>query len=359
MLSKIFGLFNFKIIFPSFVIYFLGLITIYSTTKLLYQNHLIYFFIGLALFTFIQFIDIDFYLKNSVYFYFIVVCLLILIFIIGHTALGASRWLKLGELSIQPSEFGKLAVIFLSSFLYTSNNAWKIYKIKIQNPFIKSSILNLPLIGLVLIQPDLGTSIVIISIFFGLLLLSNFDKKYFVTLFILVGIFSTPLWESLHDYQKQRVIIFINPELDPYGSGYNTIQAKIAVGSGGFFGKGFQKGTQSQLNFLPIFWTDFLVATYAEEWGFVGSVFLILCYGVIIFEIFKVFRDSNSAKYKYLSFGILIYFMIQFIVNFGMNIGIFPVTGIPAPLFSYGGTSLVSSLILLGIINKISLDKSK
>lgn len=359
MLKRLFNTYNFRIIFPSLLIYFLGLLTIFSTTASLYQNHLIYFLLGVILFVVIQYIDIDFYIKYSIYFYFFVLFLLILIFIIGHTALGASRWLKVGDLSLQPSEFAKLASIFISSYIYTKITTWRFKSISITNPYLKSSLFNLPLIAMVLLQPDLGTSIVIVSIFMGLLLLSNFDIKYFILIFVLAGIFSTPLWNSLHDYQRQRVIIFINPELDPFGSGYNTIQAKIAVGSGGFFGKGFQKGTQSQLNFLPIFWTDFLVATFAEEWGFVGSVFLIICYFVLIYEIYRVFFESKQGKFKYVSFGILIYFTIQFIVNFGMNVGIFPVTGIPAPLFSYGGTSLVSSLILLGIINKISLDKSK
>jgi len=215
------------------------------------------------------------------------------------------------------------------------------------------------LLVLVLIQPDLGTTISIFLIYIGLLLISNFEKKYFLYILIIVGIFSNPLWNSLQDYQQERVLVFLNPQMDPFGSGYNTIQAEIAVGSGGFLGKGYGKGTQTQLNFLPIFWTAFLVATYAEEWGFLGLIFFVLVYLYLIFQVYFVFQSSGTVTNKFVSFGILVYFSGQFLINFGMNIGMLPVTGIPIPFFSYGGTSLLSSMIFLGILNKISLDKSK
>ena len=349
---------NYKIFIPIFLIYFLGFMAIYSTTQGLYQNHLIYFGIGLIVFLVLQFVDLEFLLKKSIYLYIFDLVLLILIFIIGHSALGASRWLKIGELSLQPSEFAKITVILLISYILSRNESWNYKFIKIKNRFVQSFLVTFPLLFLVIIQPDLGTTISIFLIFTGLLFISSFDKRFFVAILILIGIFSNPLWNSLQDYQKERILIFLNPEMDPYGSGYNTIQAEIAVGSGGVWGKGYGKGTQTQLNFLPIFWTDFLVATYAEEWGFIGLLFFMAVYLYLIFQIYITFVETKPDVNKFVSFGILIYFACQFLINFGMNIGLLPVTGIPIPLFSYGGTSLVSSFVLLSILNKISLDKT-
>jgi len=350
---------NFRLLMPSIIVFILGYTSIVSTTQGLAENHLLYFFIGLIIFSLLQYIDVPFFVKYSIYFYIFVSFLLILIFIIGHTALGASRWLKIGELSLQPSEMAKIAVIFLNTKLLIDETGLKIYRFVLENKFLKTLIFTLPLIFMVLIQPDLGTTISIGLIYLGIILISDFNKIWFLLAFAVLGIASTPLYNSLQDYQKDRIVIFMNPESDPYGNGYNSIQAKIAVGSGGFFGKGYKQGTQTQLNFLPIFWTDFLVATYAEEWGFIGLLFFLVTYLFLIYEMNSIFIKTSSPAFKYISFGILVYFSMQFLINFGMNIGLLPVTGIPVPLFSYGGTSLVSSLILLGIINKISVDKSK
>ena len=356
----------YKLILPMFLIYFLGFIVIYSTTKGLFENHLINFLIGLLIFCIFQYIDLKFLINKSFYLYFGVFILLLLIFAVGHTTLGASRWLKVGELSLQPSEFAKISVILILTKVLSNNKIWELKmpsfigrSFFIKNRFIQALIVTTPLLFMVLIQPDLGTTISIFLLFVGLIYISNFEKKYFLLALILVGIFSNPLWNSLQDYQKERVLIFLNPQSDPFGSGYNTIQAEIAVGSGVFWGKGYAKGTQTQLNFLPIFWTDFLVATYAEEWGFFGLIFFISLYFYLIFQIYSIFLNTKTVTNKFVSFGILIYYSGQFLINFGMNIGLLPVTGIPIPLFSYGGTSLVSSMFLLGILNKISLDKSQ
>jgi len=248
---------NYKLVTPMFLIYFLGFIVIYSTTQGLYENHLTNFGLGLVIFILFQFVDLEVLVRKSFYLYFVVFTLLILIFIIGHTALGASRWLRIGELSLQPSEFAKISTILLISYLLSGNREWGIkiknFSIKIKNRFLQSFIVTSPLLFMVLIQPDLGTTISIFLVFIGLLYISNLEKKYFLIALIVVGIFSNPLWNSLQDYQKERVLVFLNPQMDPFGSGYNTIQAEIAVGSGGFWGKGYAKGTQTQLNFLPIF----------------------------------------------------------------------------------------------------------
>jgi rod shape determining protein RodA len=189
-----------------------------------------------------------------------------------------------------------------------------------------------------------------------MLTFSSFDKKYILWFFLISCAFSGTFWNLLHDYQRERVVIFINPEIDKFGAGYNSIQATIAVGSGGLYGKGYQKGTQTQLNFLPIFWTDFLVATFAEEWGFTGLFIFIIFYGIFINEIKEIAMKSTKTRHRLIVIGIFTYFCFQFLINVGMNLGLLPVTGIPVPLFSYGGTSLVSSIFLLGILNKISVE---
>lgn len=355
---------NFGLLLPAIIIYFLGFISIFSTTKDLYINHLSYFILGLIVFSIIQYSGSDFFVKYSLSFYAVVMLLLVSLFFIGSTTLGATRWIKIGNISVQPSEFAKMTLIFIGSFFLSKLDKWEwkkpvfFKKFVIDLRFIKYFVFSLPLIILVLVQPDLGTTLACVSIFLGILLISNFNKKYFIFAILILGIFSNPLWNSLQEYQRERVLIFLNPEADPFGSGYNSIQAKIAVGNGGLFGKGYGQGTQTQLNFLPIFWTDFLVATYAEEWGFVGLFVFLLIYGILIFNIFIICLRVKNEKHKFLATGIFIYFVFQFIINFGMNIGLFPVTGIPIPLFSYGGTALLVSFTLLGIINHISLDKS-
>lgn len=191
-----------------FLIYFLGFIVIYSTTQGLYENHLTNFGIGLVIFFIFQFVDLEVLVKKSFYLYLVVFILLLLIFVIGHTALGASRWLRIGELSLQPSEFAKISTILLISYILSGYREWtlrlKKITLKIKNRFIQSFILTLPLLVMVLIQPDLGTTISIFLVFVGLLFISSFEKKYFLIALILAGIFSNPLWNSLQDYQKKE-----------------------------------------------------------------------------------------------------------------------------------------------------------
>lgn len=365
---KIFEKVNFSLLFPAITVYLLGLISIYSTTKDIYINHIVYFGVGIMIFITLQYLGTCIPIKYSYFLYFFVLILLLSLFFIGSTTLGATRWLKFGGISIQPSEIAKMALILIGSNILTSNKSWPNFFLsaKLRNfinvlpdfKYFKFFGLSISLIILVLVQPDLGTTLALVAIFFGILLISSFPKKYLLLFVLTIGIFSNPIWNSLQEYQRERVLIFLNPEADPYGSGYNSIQAKIAVGSGGLFGKGYAMGTQTQLNFLPIFWTDFLVATYAEEWGFVGILVFLFVYSILLFNIYKICQKTKREDYKFLSCGIFVYFLFQFSINFGMNLGIFPVTGIPIPLFSYGGTALVVSFTLLGVLNYISLDKS-
>ena len=210
-----------------------------------------------------------------------------------------------------------------------------------------------PLFGLVFIQPDLGTSIVIISIVLAILWFGGLKKIYFVVSLLLVGVFSTPLWSLLKDYQRERILVFLNPSLDILGSGYNVIQSSIAIGSGGLFGRGFGRGTQSHLQFLPVFWTDFVFAAFAEEWGFVGVMLLLSLFTILFFIILTISVKTKDSFGSLISIGVFTVFFLQFIVNVGMNLGIMPVTGIPLPLVSYGGSSLLTSAFLLGLVQSV------
>ncbi|NBO17298.1 MAG: hypothetical protein EBV07_00170, partial [Proteobacteria bacterium] len=302
---------NFRLFIPVLFIYITSLVTLHSTIPNLFENHLIYALIGITIFLILSKIDTNFFVKNSYFFYFFVIFLLVLVYIIGHNALGASRWLKLGEYSIQPSEFAKVSLILLLTKVWLEEKFWNFKFFKLENKFLKTIFLFIPLIFFVLVQPDLGTSIIIFLIYLTILLASPFEKKYILYFFIIVSMFSSYLWNFLHEYQRERVIIFLNPEIDRFGAGYNSIQATIAVGSGGLYGKGYSKGTQTQLNFLPIFWTDFLVATYAEEWGFIGIVFLFGVYSVFLREVKNISLKSKVPEHKYISMGILVYFGFQ------------------------------------------------
>lgn len=282
-----------------------------------------------------------------------VVLILFLVFVLffGRNIRGSARWIDLGFFQLQPAEFAKIVVIVgLSRWFYLFRgqiNAWK-------NVLITLLLAGIPA-GLVLVEPDLGSSMVILAVWFGILLVSPISKKR-VFILILCGMLAAGLaWQfGLHDYQRTRLEIFLNPGLDPRGEGYNLRQAIIAVGSGQLLGRGLGKGLQSQLRFLPERQTDFIFATAAEEIGFVGSCVLVGLYVLLMLRILAVARKARDELGRYLAFGIFFLFFFQVTVNIAMNIGLAPVTGIPLPLLSYGGSSLIVTCLALGIVHNIS-----
>jgi rod shape determining protein RodA len=185
------------------------------------------------------------------------------------------------------------------------------------------------------------------------LFFAGLDKWYFIISFLALGIFSSPLWGILKDYQKKRMLVFLNPSLDVLGSGYNVIQAQIAVGSGGLFGKGFGHGTQSQLNFLPAHWTDFAFASFSEEWGFVGVALMVLLFLLLLIVLMLIYKRTQNGGGSLIVGGVFAVFLTQFLINVGMNLGVMPVTGIPLPFISYGGSSILVSLLLLGLVQSV------
>jgi rod shape determining protein RodA len=270
----------------------------------------------------------------------------------GIITSGAQRWIRIGSLSLQPSEFVKITLIIALAKYFQHPPGRKGFSLKdLTLPFL---LLGLPM-ALVLKQPDLGTAIILFLILFSILF---FVKIRWTTLLLLgvSGIGILPLlWSFLKEYQKRRIYTFFNPSLDPLGSGYHIIQSKVAVGSGGIFGKGFMKGTQCKLGFLPEQQTDFIFSVVAEEWGWVGSVVVV---GLYFLLILWGLRIAVSAKDRYggiLAFGVVSMLFWHAFINIGMTVGIMPVVGIPLPLLSYGGSFMLSTLMGVGLLLNVSM----
>ncbi|MBE6096180.1 rod shape-determining protein RodA [Schwartzia succinivorans] len=281
--------------------------------------------------------------------------LLIAVMLIGHSALGAQRWIQIGPVTLQPSEFAKLIMIVsLASMLED-----KVGKLNTLHDLLPIALyVGIPFI-LVLKQPDLGTSLVFIAIFIGMIFACGVNLKLLGGLFA-AGVACAPiLWHFLKDYQKMRIMVFLDPNVDPLGSGYHIIQSKIAIGSGMLFGKGLFGGTQSQLNFLPENHTDFIFAVVGEELGFLGAAVLLLLYLVVLWRGIMIARDASDTFGMLLAVGITSMLAFHVLVNIGMTTGIMPVTGIPLPLMSYGVSSLTTNIMSIAILLNIHMKKQK
>lgn len=284
--------------------------------------------------------------KIVVSIYLFLLSILTMLFILGHISKGAQSWFSLGGFSFQPSDMMKLALIILLA-KYFSRRHVEISNIR--HVIVSGVYAAIPFV-LIVLQPDLGSALVIGAIWFGMVLVSGISKKHLLAV-MLIGFVSFSLaWKLVFKpYQKARIMNFIYPLQDIRGTGYNAYQSTIAVGSGGLLGKGIGYGTQSRLNFLPEYKTDFIFAAFAEEWGFLGSVLLLLFYFIILYKLsrFALFAESNfEALFTY---GVMIWFCTHIIISVGMNIGIMPVTGIPLPLMSYGGSHLLAECLALGM----------
>lgn len=283
--------------------------------------------------------------------------LLILVLIIGKSGdWGAQSWIRLGPVGIQPAEIAKIGFIITFSYHLdkVSNNINKPL-----NVLLLIVHLMVP-VGLILLQPDAGSAMVFLFIFIVMIFVAGISRKYIIPALIL-GITSIPLIYMfvLSDYQKHRILVFLNPELDKLGSGYNVIQSKIAVGSGGFFGKGYLNGTQNQLGFLPTKHTDFIFSVISEELGFIGAALVIILLYIIILRCIKTAMIAQTPFGKYLCWGVSAMFIFHTLENIGMCIGLMPVTGIPLPFFSYGGSSLITNLIAIGLVMSVSFHSAR
>ena len=348
--------FNLVLLICPILIFSLSYITLLSTSEERARTHLGFFLIGLAFYILFAFIDYKIYQTYWKPIYIATVVLLALTYIAGQIKFGASRWFSVAGVAFQPAEFAKITTIIVMSTIIAQNKYiygnFRTIKENILK-FIGLAALALPLIILVFLQPDLGTAVTLLAVVVSMLYYSGVNKIYFLIAILIFGILSAPAWNILRDYQKQRILIFLNPALDTQGSGYNVVQSIIAIGSSGIFGKGFGNGTQTHLNFLPAYWTDFIFASYAEEWGLIGIIMALTLYLTLISTLIYVAYKGKNAAASLIVIGIFTIFFVQLVINIGMNLGIMPVKGIPLPLFSYGGSSMISTMIMLGLAQNI------
>ena len=329
----------------------LSIFMMYSTDggKFLYhtKSHLVKLLIFFVMMLVISLFNIKFWHFGSYFLYMIIILLLIWVSIYGIKVSGSQRWINLYLVVLQPSELMKIGVILCLAKYYHRVSIEKV------NSFISISIaltiIIIPII-LVLAQPDLGTSILIASSGLIILWLGGVKIKYFFISFITFLITLPFVISYLQPYQKLRILTFLDPDRDPLGAGYQIIQSKIAIGSGGFSGKGFLQGTQSYLDFLPEKHTDFIFTLFSEEFGFVGSVGLLILYTIIIIRIIRIGAISRSSFAKLFCFGFAFAIFIYITVNLSMVLGLLPIVGSPLPIMSYGGSSMLATMIGFGIV---------
>ena len=338
----------------------LGILTIYSATYSITEGQagglaakqFYWLVVGLA--AMLAALSIDYHhLDRLAYpFYGLVLFLLLLVLFIGSVGGGSQRWLNLGFFILQPSEPAKLAVVLALAKYLQYDEPPDGYRLRdLWLPFL----LVAPLILLTLVQPDLGTAIILSLIFMSIMLMGGLRLRSFLYLAAAGVVFMPIAWHFLKPYQQKRILIFLNPDLDPLGAGYHVIQSKIAVGSGRFFGKGYLKGTQNQLDFLPAQHTDFVFSVFAEEWGLAGCVLLLALYFAFLVVSLRVVARAKDRFGALLVFGILAMFFWQVLINASMVTGLLPVVGIPLPLLSYGGSSMVSMMVGAGFLINVSM----
>jgi len=311
------------------------------------KNHLIRLIAFFVMFLFLSFVKITFWYRNAYLFYLICLFLLIIVFLFGITASGSKRWVNLYFLNLQPSELMKIAIIVCFARYYH----------RIQSVDIQSyRFLLIPIVliiipcYLVITQPDLGTSILIAGSGIFVIWIAGVNIKYFVYSSLLFLVSFPFVISILKPYQKSRILTFFNPERDPLGAGYQIIQSKIAIGSGGFFGKGYLKGTQSYLEFLPEKHTDFIFTLFSEEFGFLGSIILMFLYILLISRVISIGFFVRSFFAKLYCFGFASAIFLYVFVNIAMVLGLLPIVGAPLPIMSYGGSSMLSIMLGLSIV---------
>lgn len=328
-----------------------SLITMKSFTEdtPFFSHQLAWILISFFVFFFLSFIDFRFLKRTEVLvtIFGIFSGILILLFVIGHTSKGAQSWFSFGGFSFQPTDMMKLVVILMLA-KYFSRRHIEIGNFK--HIFISGIYAFIPFM-LVFLQPDFGSAIIIFFIWLGMILISGISKKHLLIVFGIGILTFILLWGFVFKtYQKDRIMTFVQPLSDVQGSGYSVYQSTIAVGSGQIFGKGVGFGTQSRLKFLPEYQTDFIFASFVEEWGFVGALTFFILFGLIIWRILHIALLGVTNFEILFGVGLAIYFMSHFIINIGMNIGVMPVTGITLPFMSYGGSHLLAEFIGLGIL---------
>ena len=349
---------NYPLLGLIITLFFVGLAVLYSISNGDFNSwplkHSQRFILGLIIFFVVVFFDLRLIFGYAYVIFFLSIISLAIIPFFGIESNCATRWINIAGISLQPSEFVKYTLILaLAKYFHSINN---------DSSFIKTLIVPLIItivpVLLVITQPDLGTALIILIGGVSLFWISGLNYKYFI-----FGVFSIlcslpVLWQYLKDYQKDRVLTFFNPERDPLGNGYHIMQSKIALGSGGIFGKGYMEGTQSHLNFLPEMQTDFIFTMLGEEFGFIGTLLLLLIYAALIMISIRLALKSRSLFSKYLSLGVCNVFFIYVFVNIGMVTGLLPVVGVPLPFISYGGSSMLAVMFGFGLLMNCYINRN-
>jgi rod shape determining protein RodA len=355
-----------KIFIIALLICVVGVLSIYSSTyrkegelwQNIYQRQILWIVIGIVIFQLFSNLNYRRIWDLTNVLYWVMVVLLFLVFVLGIVRLGAQRWLRFAWFNFQPSEAAKLImVIFLARYFSAKSVddiALKAGSFGLFRGLVLPFIFVAVPVCFIIEQPDLGSGAMVFLIFLGMLFLSKIRIRYAFMLLAILAFAAPLVWNYMKDYQKERIQVFLNPNVDPLGAGYTIIQAKIAIGSGGFFGKGWLAGTQSQLRFLPESHTDFVFSTFTEEWGFLGGLVLIFLYYLLIRQAIMIAEKTSDHFGRLLSLGIALMLGMQIAVNIAMNIGLAPVVGLPLPLMSYGGSSVIVTFIALGILVNIN-----
>lgn len=334
----------------------LGILTMHpfgESTQTLAGRQLTWLFVAVIAYVGCLFTDMHFLRRTPVIVagYFVVLALLTLLLLVADPVQGAKSWFNLGPFSFQPADLAKIIFIALLAKYFSRRHV----EMKHPKHVILSALYAGIIILLVLVQPDLGTAAILGFVWLGLILVSGISKKHLAIIFVLGAITATGLWFfGLHEYQRTRIIAFVNPAADIRGAGYNAYQAVVAVGSGEAFGKGIGYGTQSKLRFLPEYETDFIFAAFAEEWGFVGVAFVLLLYGLLITRLLSIARRSATNFDAFFTIGVAILFASHIFIHAGINLGLLPVTGTTIPFMSYGGSHLLMEFAALGIVASLA-----
>jgi len=350
---------DWMLVVSALVLLSLGLAAIYSVSLSQedpdfsnFKKQITFAVIGFVIFFIVSFTNYSIYRVYGKLMYLSTAILLILVLFTGSIVRGTKGWFSLFGLNFQPVELAKIVLIIMLARFFSNRLA----RFKISKHIIVSLAITVSFVFLVMLQPDLGSSLVLFGTWFLLIIMTGIPKKYLIVMLVLFVLVSVVAWQFfLVDYQQQRILVFLDPSLDPLGSGYNVTQSMIAIGSGQFFGRGLGFGSQSQLKFIPESQTDFVFAVIAEELGFLGVLLVLGFWSLIFYRLILIAKKAPDDFGMFLVLGVICVLFIHIFVNIGMNMGIMPVTGISLPFLSYGGSFLIITLVLIGIAESVAV----
>lgn len=353
--------FNWNLLLIELFIFAIGIGNLISATGVqdkslgLYKTQLLWFGVGLALTAVVLLMHYSVLSRTAYIIYFANLILLVAVLVFGKSTLGAKRWVGFGPIRIQPSEFMKLAFVIALAKYFETDRTIGGYGLK--DLLLPALMMALPA-GLIILQPDLGTALILTAVFCSMMLFMRIKTRTLIVLGVCALVALPAVYQfGLKPYQRQRLVTFLDPMADPKGTGYNSIQSMIAVGSGQLSGKGYKKGTQSQLNFLPEHHTDFIFSVFSEEWGFLGCLVLVAMYLAFLLSGMSVAYRSHDKFGVLLAFGIVSIFFWHIVINMGMVMGLLPIVGVPLPFMSYGGSALITSCLGVAILTNIANKK--